>query len=87
MALVHVDLEVVVTGEALIANGTPDALLMKGVELVLVVHVMIFAADIAEGGLADVALVDRLSVSRGQMRSENCCPTEDRPTDVTLVRT
>jgi len=86
VALVHVDLEVVVSGEALVADGAPDALLVEGVQLVLVVHVVIFAPHVAEGRLADVALVNRLGVSGGEVVSQDGGAVEHRPADVALVR-
>ena len=58
------------TGKALIAHRAPDAFLMKSIQLVLVVHVMILATDISKGGLTDVAFIDGLSMSHGQMSAK-----------------
>ena len=86
MTLVHVDFEIVVSGEALVADRAPDALLMEGVQLVLVVHVMILAPDVAEGRLADVTLVNRFSVRSGQVVSQNRGPVKNGPANVAVVR-
>ena len=58
------------TGKALIAHRAPDAFLMKSIQLVLVVHVMILATDISKGGLTDVAFIDGLSMSHGQVSAK-----------------
>ena len=63
VTLVHVDLEVVVAGEALVAHGTPHTFLVEGVQLVLVVHVMVLASHVSEGCVTHVALVNSLGVS------------------------
>ena len=72
-------------GKALIAHGTPDTLLMKSIQLVLVVHVMIFATDVAKGGLTNVAFVHRLGVRHGQMVAEDVGSSEAALTNVAFV--
>ena len=78
-------LEIVVSGESLIADWTPHAFLMESIQLMLVVHVMILAAHVAKGGLADVALVHRLGMGDGQVVAQHVRTRKAGLADVAFV--
>ena len=73
-------------GESLIAHWTPHTFLMKGIQLMLVIHVMILASHVSKGGLANVAFVDRLGMSHSQMVAQNIGTSKNCLAYVTLVR-
>merc|ERR1719367_847616 len=68
--LVHVHFQVVVPCETLVTHGAPHAFLMKGIQLVFVVHVMVFASHVSKCGVTHVTLVDGLRVCRSQVVSK-----------------
>ena len=87
MTLVHVNFEIVVSGESLVTDGTPHALLMEIVELMFVVHVMIFTTNIPKRRFANVAFVNGFGVRCCQMTSQNGCPIKNCFANVAAIRT
>ena len=59
--------------------------LMKGIQLVFVIHVMVFASHVSKCGVTHVTLVDSLRVSTAEMVAQGLRLREALLADVTAV--
>lgn len=57
------------SGESLVTYWTPNTFLMKCVQLMLVIHMMIFAPDIAKSSFTYVTFVNGFGVGHSQVVS------------------
>ena len=71
--------------KSLITHRTPDTFLMKSVQLMFIVHVMIFASDVAKSCFTNVTLINRLSMGHRQMVTEAVRPRKDILANVAFV--
>ena len=72
-------------GESLVTNGAPNTLLVKSIQLMLIVHVMVFSPDVSKSGLANVTFVNGFCMGHRQMVAQNVGASEDGLADMTLV--
>ena len=73
------------SSESLVANRAPNTFLMESIQLVFIVHVMIFASDVAKGCLTNVTLIYRFGMGNCQMVAEDIRTSKCSAANVTLV--
>ena len=79
-------LQIVMSSESLIANRAPYTFLVESIQLMFIVHVMIFASDVAKGSFTNVALINCFGMGYCQMVAEDIWTSEYGVANVTFVR-
>ena len=74
------------SSESLIANRAPNTFLMESIQLMFIVHVMIFASYVAKGSFTNVALINGFGMGNCQMVAEDIWTSKYSVANVTFVR-
>ena len=79
-------LQIVMSCESLVANRAPNTFLMESIQLMFIVHVMIFASYVAKGSFTNVALINGFGMGNCQMVAEDIWTSKYSVANVTFVR-